>query len=78
MTDKEYQILTRNLYLCAASALNSAKALSTFDEDDVKKGLETSIVKYNEYDPSTSKVDSLRILCYAERLIKELKLTIKQ
>ena len=47
MTDKAYQILTRNLYLCASSALYAARALSTFDEDDIKRGLETFIVKYD-------------------------------
>ena len=72
MNEKVYQILCRNIGLCASSILASYSALNNPTEHNIDIALITSIIKLEEYSPDLSKDDSLNILLNAERLLKEI------
>ena len=72
MNEKVYQILCRNIELCASSILASYEALNNPTEHNIDIALITSIIGLEEYSPDLSKGDSLNILLNAERLLKEI------
>lgn len=73
MNEKVYQILCRNIELCASSILASYEALNKATERNIDIALTASIIKLEDYSTNLSKSDSLNILLNAERLLKEIE-----
>ena len=72
MNEKVYQILCRNIEVCASSMLTSYNALNNPTEHNIDFALIASIIKLEDYSANISKSDSLNILLNAERLLKEI------
>ena len=72
MNKEVYQVLCRNIEVCASSILASYKALNNPKKDNIEIALAASIIRPSEVSPSISKEDSLNILLNAESLLKEV------
>ena len=72
MNEKVYQVLCRNINLCASSMCASYKALNNPTEHNIDIALIASIIKLEDYSANLSKSDSLNILLGAERILKEI------
>ena len=72
MNEKVYQVLCRNINLCASSMWASYKALNNPTEHNIDIALIASIIKLEDYSANLSKSDSLNMLLNAERILKEI------
>lgn len=72
MNEKVYQVLCRNINLCASSMWASYKALNNPTEHNIDTALIASIIKLKDYSANMSKSDSLNILLDAERILEEI------
>lgn len=72
MNEKVYQVLCRNINLCASSMWASYKALNNPTEHNIDIALIASIIKLEDYSANLSKSDSLNMLLNAEGILKEI------
>lgn len=72
MNEEVYQILCRNIEICASSILASYEALNNPTTDNVDRALICSTIKLTDYYSGLSKASSLNILLNGERLLKEI------
>ena len=78
MNEEVYQILCRNIEMCASSILASYEALNNPTADNVNRALLSSVIPTTDYSSKLSKADSLNILLNAERLLKEISAKMQE
>ena len=72
MNEKVYQVLCRNINLCASSMWASYKALNNPTSTNINTALISSVIKLTDYCPELSKQGSLNILLNGEKLLKRI------
>ena len=72
MTEEVYQILCRNIEVCAMSIQSAYQALESNDEESIKAALLCSVIPYKDYCKDIKKEEALNMLLNGEKILKEI------